>query len=61
MTWVLEVKAGGSWQQVRPSGGEPYQFVTEEEADAARRLCYVGDHGWPSHLQISRVREVQNG
>jgi len=47
--WVAEVRAGGHWKPVRPSGGEPYTYETAEDAQGALRLCY------PDQLRIDRL------
>lgn len=30
------------WRWIRPTGGRPYQFPTEEKAEATRRMCHPG-------------------
>jgi len=43
------------WADVRPSGGEPYEYPTHEEAERMANLCYGRD---PSIVRVRKV-EVQ--
>jgi hypothetical protein len=43
------------WEDVRPTGGQPYEYPTREEAEKNAYICYGKD---PS---IVRVVEVKKG
>lgn len=45
----MQVKIADQWRSVRPSGGEPYEYATVEEAAAMIRMCY------PDQLREDRL------
>lgn len=40
MTFQMQVKVRDQWTSVRPTGGEPYEYATAEEAAAMVKTCY---------------------
>ena len=41
MPWYVEIEvAPGEWKKVHPTGGKPYRFKTEEEADQSMNMMY---------------------
>jgi hypothetical protein len=49
-TFVVEVKVGGTWERVRPTGGPVYTFATEADAESFIRRYY------PDHRHRGMVR-----
>lgn len=43
------------WEGVHAVGSPPYRFLTRDDAEGARRLCY------PEHLERTRTVPVSDG
>lgn len=43
---------GWQWVDMRPTGGEPYQFLTKRDAKRMAAICYP-DH--PNSVRVVRV------
>lgn len=49
MKFRMQVLVNGAWSFVRPAGGEPYEYDTEDEAQKMLRICY------PDQLREDRL------
>lgn len=38
--FIMQVMGRYSWISVRPTGGKPYEYATEDEAWRMLRICY---------------------
>jgi len=39
--WVMQIKnTDGEWKSVKPTGGDPYEYQTPEEASGMLQMCY---------------------
>lgn len=58
VSFAVEVLCRGRWEEMRPSGAEPYRWATLAEAEAACQLCYPGEIERPTELRVTRVKET---